>query len=111
MQESINLQLDTSSWIDVTRDIRASLSHCHIVSILHSVSLAYAIIINRNLTWQFYAGSGLIDPKKTGFPVTITIDIVIKIFDALKQHAVCPGNPDEAFMYVLVIQMKHSFQC
>ena len=89
MQESIGLQLDTSSWIDVTRDIRASLRYCHIVSTPHSslccnpVSLAYTIVINRNLTWQFYVGSRLIDPKRiaclSGFLLTITTDIVIKI--------------------------------
>ena len=34
-------------------------------------------------------------------PSIVTHDVVINIFDVLKRHITCPGNPDETFVSML----------
>ena len=120
MHEGIKLKLaaDNSMWIDVTYDIRSSVRYCYmyIISACRSsansnpVSLAFTIIINNDLTWQFYIGSNLIEATKVeclaSFPSVVNSDAVCEIFKVLEWHKTCPaaGNPDEKYVHMLRIK-------
>ena len=72
--------LAISSCSAITRDISTSLRYCHIISTPHSshcnpVSLAYTLVISKDLTWQLYIGPKLIDAKKCLFVFLICLPL------------------------------------
>ena len=64
------VKLDGTSWYDSTRDDSSSIRFCHIISApravhgCNPVSLAFTVVVNKNLSWQLFVGAHLLDVAK-----------------------------------------------